>query len=86
MNIKKEFRNDLLKRKEVLFIVENSGNPGVQSCLSMVSDKYKVESNVIEIRKINSQFGSNKFQVEAFVYDSEKDKMETEQKKKEKKK
>ncbi len=69
----KEFRNDLLKRKEVLVSFEADKNPGFEASKKMVVDKMKVDADKVAVRSVKSHFGSNEFVVEAFVYDTAKD-------------
>ena len=69
----KEFRNDLLKRKEVLVSFEADKNPGFEASEKMVVDQMKFDADKVAVRSVKSHFGSNEFVVEAFVYDTAKD-------------
>ncbi len=86
MNLVKEFNNKLLKRKEVEVSQKYGGNPGLALVLKDVAVHFKVQEDLVVIKRINSQFGSDSFLIQAFVYDSVKDKERIEPKKKEKKK
>ena len=85
MNITKEFQNKLLKRKEVSFTLEESGNPGFEKVKKLVADNFKVSEDVVAVKVINSKFGRNEFYIEAFIYGSADDKNAVEPKVKEKK-
>jgi len=86
METKKKFRNDLLKRNEIVIVNEYDSNPGFEKTKSDLASGLKVDAENIVIRRVGSHFGSNEFVVEAFVYDSPEDLAKVEPKKKEKKK
>lgn len=85
-NILSEKENALFRRKEVLLEVENNSTPNVSDAEKFVSEKFSTTPEKVKVKKIHSKFGSNKFDVLAFVYDSEEDKNRIEPKIKEKKK
>ena len=85
MNMIKDFRNNLLKRKELLFSVEAASNPGFQKMLEQCASYFKVEADKVVVKKVWSNFESREFFIEAFIYDSVKDKEKTEPKLKPKK-
>lgn len=70
IEVKKEFRNDLLRRSEFEFVMESYGNPGKEKVMSEVSAKTKAEPERITIKRIVSSFGKGNFVLEVFVYDS----------------
>ena len=84
MNILKEFKNSLLKRKEVKVSQEYESNPGFNKALQDIAKHFKVQEDFIVINKLESNFGTNEFLIEAFIYNSLKDKERIEPKKKEK--
>ncbi len=86
MNIIREFRNDLLKRREVELALESDKNPGVQRVLTEVGQKYGASEEVISVKSVHGKFGSGRFVAEAFIYDTAEDKLKAEPKKKEAKK
>ena len=86
MKIINDVRNDLLKRREVGFIIEDKSNPGFTSSLKLVSEKFKSEEDRIALKAVKSKFGRDTFLIESFIYDSKEDKERIEPKKKEKKK
>ena len=86
MNIVFEFKNDLLKRRELVLESRYESNPGEARGLEDVAKEVKRQEENIVVKHLFSHFGSDVFKIEAFVYDSVKDKEATEPKKKEKKK
>ncbi|MEK6844224.1 MAG: hypothetical protein AABX83_02240 [Nanoarchaeota archaeon] len=82
MNIVKDFRNDLLKRKEVLFSVKANSNPGIAKMQQDCAHHFKTELDNVVIKGLRNNFGTKEFSVEAFVYDSVQDKIGIEPKKK----
>lgn len=80
-----EIKNDLMKRKEVSISIESASNPGFVNATKEVAHKFKASEEQIVIRKIGSSFGKDKFVIDAYVYNSAKDKIELEPKKKVKK-
>lgn len=85
MEIVKETKNDLLKRKEILFKLDSDSNPGFETARKTLADKMKVEDDKIAIKFVKNNFGTHSFIVEAFVYNSKEDKERIEPKVKPKK-
>lgn len=83
--MKEEFNNRLMNRKEVSVVLTSDSNPGFVQVQKELADKFKVSEEVIAVKKISSSFGRKEFVVDAFIYDSAKDKLVHEPKKKEKK-
>ena len=86
MDTIKDFRNDLLKRREVKLVVTADKNPGFADATKAIADKFKSNEDVIVVRTLKSKFGRDSFLIDAFIYDSVQDKNIFEPKKKEKKK
>lgn len=84
MKVIKDFKNKLLKRNEVEFMMSSDGNPGFLSTSKQIIEHFKATDDRIVVKSIKSKFGSKDFLVEAFIYDAAADKMKTEPKKKEK--
>lgn len=80
----KEIKNKLMKRKEVEIVIEASSNPGFAHALKEVVNHFKASEEQVVVKRVNSSFGTNHFTIEANIYDSAKDKLELEPKKKEK--
>lgn len=78
----KDFRNDLLHRKEVKVIVEAENNPGFANAAKMIADKYKSSDENVSVKSVNSKFGRNTFLIDAYIYDSAQDRERIEPKKK----
>lgn len=85
MEIKTEFRNDLLKRKEVILTMESTTNPGKETVTNEIVKVMKTDVKEIVLRTIKNNFGTHKYVIEAFVYDSKEDLDKIEPKKKAKK-
>ena len=79
-----EIKNKLMKRKEVEILIECDSNPGFANAMKEIVKHFKANEEQVVVKKISSSFGRNKFKIEANIYDSVKDKMELEPKKKEK--
>ncbi len=85
MKVITDLKNDLLNRREVVFVMESGSNPGVSGVNKAMVDKYKAHEENIAVKKITSNFGKKEFTVEAFVYNTKKDKEMIERKPKVKK-
>ena len=59
-----------MNRREVNVSLEHEFNPGFEKVSEMLAEKFKVERDAIAVKKLKSHFGSNKFLVEALIYDS----------------
>ena len=81
----RDFRNDLLKRKEVQIIITSNGNPGMQNSLKMIAEQFKAKDDVIAVKAVKGKFGRDTFLIDAFIYDSSDQKNMIEPKKKVKK-
>ncbi len=78
MEIIRDFRNDLLKRREIFFSHEDEKNPGFQKTIDNCAKSLKVEADRVVIKKLWNNFGSKVFFTNAFIYDSVKDKENSE--------
>ncbi len=85
MEIKKEFENKLLKRKEVEVTLVSEKNPGNVEVIKNIIEKFKTTADNITVKSIKNRFGSHEFLIEAFIYDSKSDKDRIEPRKKQKK-
>lgn len=74
MNIIKETKNDLLKRREIQVVVESKGNPGLAQAAKMVSEKFKVDENLVAVKELKSKFGRDTFLIKANIYESNENK------------
>lgn len=85
MKILQDFKNDLLKRRELVVDIQSESNPGMQGAVKALVDEFKAEENCIVVQKIDSKFGSDNFIISAFIYDSAADKGKIEPRPKQKK-
>jgi len=74
MKVLTDTKNTLLKRREIKIIVEATGNPGFEHAKKVVVDKCKASDDVIVVNNVKGKFGRDTFLIDAFVYDSKKDK------------
>ncbi len=82
MKIFKDIKNDLLKRREVQFMIESDKNPGLEHVRSLLAEKLSLPHEHVVIKTLNNNFGANDFLIEAFIYDSQEDKLKIEPKQK----
>lgn len=73
MEIITDFRNDLLKRREIEASLEADSNPGFEFVKEKLSEELKVAADNLVVRAVRGKFGSNEFLVETFVYDTVED-------------
>lgn len=85
MNVIKDFRNDLLKRREVKVVITADKNPGMEGATKTMAEHFKACDDCIVIKTLKSKFGRDTFLIDAFIYDSAADKERIEPRKKEKK-
>jgi ribosomal protein S24E len=84
MNIIKDFRNELLNRREVQLLFNAESNPGFEDTKKKLAEKFKANEENIVVNNVLSKFGSNSFFIEALLYDSKEHKEKIEPKKKKK--
>ena len=68
--IKRDFKNELLNRRELKVSINSEGNPGLDNSIKLLSDHFKVDAEKIVMRSLKNNFGVSDFLIEAFVYDS----------------
>jgi len=78
MKVVEKVRNNLLKRNEIIAILVEQSNPGLDKARSLLASEFKVAEELIALKAVHSKFGSNEFTIEAFVYDSIEDKQRIE--------
>lgn len=86
MNVVKELRNELLKRKEIEALGEYGSNPGFETVKKDVAGHFKASEDSVVVKSVHGHFGSSQYLIDAMVYDSADLKDKIEPKKKEKKK
>ena len=80
LELKEEKENLLFNRKESRFEIQAKVTPSRANIGKLISEKSSVPIDNIEIKKIIGKFGSNFFEITAFIYDSKEDRMSTEKK------
>lgn len=85
MKIISDKKNVLLKRREVVCEMECASNPGFAQSTKEIAKETGVSEEVVAIKKIDSSYGTSKFVVSAFLYDSVDEKNKIEPKPKQKK-
>jgi ribosomal protein S24E len=80
MEKQSDIRNNLFKRNEMIFVLETDKNPGFDESLKLISKQIGKPEEEIEVFGINGSFGTNRFVIDAHVYDSAKDLKKSEQK------
>ena len=78
ISIIEEKKNPLFNRKEIKFQIESNITPSYAELEKLITEKFSTHAENIAIKKINGKFGSNNFTVEVNVYNSKKDRDETE--------
>jgi len=78
MKIINQKENHLFGRKEVYAELQVETTPKKQDVEKLISEKFGVPGENIEVKKISGKFGSKNFGITAFVYDSKKLKEEVE--------
>jgi ribosomal protein S24E len=85
MNIVKDLKNDLLKRREIKLVMNAEKNPGMANASKLIAEHFKADESNIVVRELKSKFGRDTFLIDAFIYNSIEDKERIEPKKKLKK-
>ena len=85
MKVLTDFRNELLKRRELKVVVDADSNPGFSNSKKIISEKFKANEENMEVKAVKSKFGRKTFLIDAYIYDSTSDKDRIEPKKKVKK-
>jgi|TARA_Y100000310_G_scaffold127024_1_gene126036 ribosomal protein S24E len=80
LKITEEKGNPLFNRKEIQFNTKSKVTPSKIEVGKSISEKLSVPIQNIEIKKIAGKFGSNFFDIAAFVYETKEDRMSTEKK------
>jgi len=81
-----DFKNDLLKRREVKVVIESASNPGFAHASRVIAEEFKAKEDQIVIKEVKSKFGRNTFLIDAFIYQTPEDKKKIEPRAKVKKK
>ena len=73
MEVVKDLKNDLLKRREVKLVIESEKNPGFAEAIERIVSKFGANKDLIVINNVKSKFGRNTFLIDAFIYHSVED-------------
>ena len=73
METSKNIKNDLLKRNEISFILEADKNPSFDEMRKKISEDFKKKEETIDVYGVRGSFGSNKFKVQANIYNTKED-------------
>lgn len=85
MEIIKEFRNNLLRRREIKVIKGYDSNPGFEKVKEDISKKFNESPEKVFVKNIISKFGKSSFFIDFFIYDSAEDMKSVEVRNKKKK-
>ncbi len=68
-----EKEHSLLKRKELVILIDHpkAPTPKTEEVTKNIAETTKKEENLISVKKVTNQFGSNTAKVTAHVYESE---------------
>jgi ribosomal protein S24E len=86
METRKDFTNELLKRRELELVFKEGENPGFEKVKKEIVGKFKASEDVVVVKKVASSFGKDEFVVDVFIYKDAEAKNSIEPKTKEKKK
>lgn len=70
MEIKKDIKNELMCRREIALVLEADKNPSFAEMNKMVAEHFKANEENVLVEKIVGSFGSNKFIINASIYDT----------------
>jgi ribosomal protein S24E len=70
MKVKKDFKNELMQRREVHLVGEFDKNPSFAEVSKIVADQFKANEEDIMVENINGKFGRKTFLIKASIYDS----------------
>ena len=73
MQIINNTRNDLLKRNELICLVESEKNPSFDEMKKQVSEQVGKPEENIDVYNIKGSFGSKEFKINSNIYDSKED-------------
>ena len=78
INIIEKKKNPLFAREELIFEIEQLKTPSFAEVEEILNEKLKIDKKAVAIKEIKGLFGSRRFKVKAFLYESsvEKEKVE----------
>ena len=78
LKIIEEKENPLFNRKEIAASITNNVVPSTMDVEKLLSEKYSTPAENIQVKKILGKFGSKSFEITANIYNTKKDKNQTE--------
>lgn len=72
MELKSDIRNELIKRRELVFNFDGTGI-SFGEARKQIAEKIKKDEGLVDVYNIIGKFGRHRFEISADVYDSEKD-------------
>lgn len=78
LKITEQKDNSLLKRKEIKGVMHADKNPSFEDVKTMLSEQLKADKELIVVKKIKGEYGSDEFSIRAIIYQTKKDLDETE--------
>lgn len=72
MELKSDIRNELIKRRELVFNFDGTGI-SFDEARKQIAEKIKKDEVLIDVYNIIGKFGRHRFEISVDVYDSEKD-------------
>ena len=70
MEVLKDFKNDLLQRREIKLIVESNTTPSYEETKSLLEKEFKAKPESTVIKTVKGTFGRKTFLVKAYAYNS----------------
>ena len=70
MEVKKDIKNELFKRRELEIVLEEKSNPSFVDIQKKVSEKFKIPEENIQVLNIGNSFGRQIFDISVHIYDS----------------
>jgi len=80
MEIKSNIRNELFKRNEIIFSLNNEKTPSFEEMKKKISEQLKKPEENINVYNIKGHFGLKQFNISFYIYDSKEDLKKAEQK------
>lgn len=68
--MKHKFDNKLLKRQEVTLHLDSKSNPGFAGATKSVAEEFGAAEELVVVKNVKNSYGTSKFVIHAFIYDS----------------
>ena len=70
MEIKKDFKNELLGRREVKFVLESEKTPSYPEMAKLIAENFKANEETVLLEGVKGKFGRSTFLVSASIYNT----------------